>query len=487
MESNIQTPDTSGILLAKKIHTSEEVTAESIKQAYNEWNAQCVRYRKLKRYYLGVQTLPGVEHPVVSNLCYYIVNAFKGYLVGNPPAYENAPDDPKAQEITELYHKQNKAQVEADIVQDQSTYGSAVELVYLSDDPSPVPKSTVLSPMDAFVAYAGDVEEDSVFGAVRYKEKISDKQSIYKLYVYTRTDVQLWTSNSESGDWTMQGEPIPHGFGRVPLIEYVNNKERMGDFEQVISLQDAYNRLLTDRIDDKDAFVKSILIITGNVIGKSDKEVEESVKNIQKNRVMQFDDADGNASYLEKSMDEAGVQVLQDQLKNDLHKLAMIPDLSDEQFASNASGVAMAYKLFGTDQKVAEKVAQLQKGYTRRCKLYDYALHNPMRAENTDTGTQIEDMRIVFKLNAPQDLSYMATSLTMLTSAGIISKQTSRAQLAIVTDVERETQLVKDEQNEQADLNRQAFEDDFTSQAEEDEAELRRKKKNEDEAEDDEE
>ncbi|PFL24127.1 phage portal protein, partial [Bacillus thuringiensis] len=36
---------------------------------------------------------------------------------------------------------------------------------------------------------------------------------------------------------------LPHYFKAVPVIEYRNNEERQGDFEQAISLIDAYNLL----------------------------------------------------------------------------------------------------------------------------------------------------------------------------------------------------------------------------------------------------
>ena len=459
------------IPLSYKIRTQTEITPKSIKRAMDEWNGFQPRFQTLHDYFVGnhpIYSEADNENRIVSNLCYYIVSAFKGYMVGHPPDYTCADEDKQAEEIIELYHKQVKSKVESEIAQNLSIYGLAYELVYL--DEKGVPKSAVFSPMDAFVAYAGDIESDSVFGAVRYTEKDENGEITYRLYLYTREDFQIWTSKSINGPWAMEAEPQPHGFQRVPLIEYTNNTERMGDFENIIPLQNAYNKLMSDRLDDKDAFVRAIMIITGHVFGKTPEEVDESVASVKKHRVMQFDDDSGSASYLEKTMDETGVQVLQDQIKNDLHKLAMVPDLSDEQFASNASGVAMAYKLFGTDQKVAEKIAQFQAGFTRRCKLYDTALRNPMSSDS-DTGTDISAMKIIFKLNSPQDLSYMATALTSLVSDGIISKTTARANLLIVRDATEEAELVSAERDEEDMRNKAMFEDDYARKPTEDEYE----------------
>lgn len=457
------------IPLSNKIRTQTEITPKSIKLAMKEWDSYQTRYDSLHDYFIGnhpIYSESDNENHIVSNLCYYIVSAFKGYMVGHPPEYTCADEDAQAQEIIDLYQKQTKSKVESEIAQNLSIYGVAYELVYL--DEKGIPKSAVFSPRDAFVAYAGDIEDDSVFGAIRYTEKDENGEITYRLYLYSRTDFQIWTSKSMNGPWVMESDPQPHGFQRVPLIEYTNNSERMGDFENIIPLQDAYNKLMSDRLDDKDAFVRAIMVITGHVFGKTPEEVDESVASVKKHRVMQFDDDSGSASYLEKTMDETGVQVLQDQIKNDLHKLAMVPDLSDEQFASNASGVAMAYKLFGTDQKVAEKISQFQAGFMRRCKLYDTALHNPMRTPDKDTGTDISAMKIVFKLNSPQDLSYMASALTTLVSDGIISKATARANLLIVRDANEEAELVSAERDEDDARNKATFEDDYARRPTED-------------------
>ena len=42
---------------------------------------------------------------------------------------------------------------------------------------------------------------------------------------------------------------------QVPIVRYKNNDERMGDYERVLTLIDAYDRLQSDRIDDKDQFI----------------------------------------------------------------------------------------------------------------------------------------------------------------------------------------------------------------------------------------
>lgn len=450
------------------IVTQEEITPRTVKNAFDDWLAQKGRYDTLYDYYIGKQDFAPIHEDgnrIVSNFCAYISKALRGYMVGNEPKYVCDESDPYGQAIIDLMHKQSKWSVDSQIALDMSRFGKAFELVFLPSDPTKQePRSTVVSPRNAFVAYTGDMERDSVFGACIYSYKDDADRIVYRMYMYTRTDMQVWESLSDdtSQGWHQIGEPVPHGFGRVPLIEYRNNLECIGDFEGIMDLQDAYNALLSDRQDDKDAFAQAMLFIQGNLIGTTPDEIEEGKEFLKKHRVLQGDE-DTVASWLIKTMDETGIQVLQDQYASDIHKFAMVPDLSDEQFAGNASGIAMAYKMFGTDQMMAEKTARFKEGFRRRCKLYDFRLFNPQSSPSYRPRADIDSMDVLFQFNAPQDLSYLASALTQLTGAGIMSKATARMQISAIPDPVEEAELVRSEQSEEGDILGSSFEDDFTS------------------------
>lgn len=445
------------------IITPEEITPTTIQRAMQRWLGEKSRYDVLYRYYLGDMDFAEIHddgNRVVANFCRYISMALRGYMVGNLPKYVAREDDPYGQAIIDLMRRQNEDIVDSQIALDMSRYGKAFELVYLpkgKNEPASVP----VSPRNAFVAYAGDMERDSVFGAVVYTHTDDSQTTIYTLYLYTREDARTYTSKSESGPWQLIEGPTPHGFGRVPLIEYRNNLECLGDYEGILDLQDAYNALLSDRQDDKDAFAQTMLYIQGSLIGTTAEQIEEGKKFLKEHKVIQGDE-DTTVTWLTKTMDESGIQVLQDQYASDIHKFAMVPDLSDEQFAGNASGIAMAYKMFGTDQMMAEKVARFRQGFRRRVKLYDHALNNPTNSEGYTPRADLEHTDIIFQFNAPQDLSYMATALTQLTASGIMSKATARRQLAVIPDPVEEAELVDEEESAQGDVYQQSFEDDFT-------------------------
>ena len=463
MTEPIRTTDHLKIPLPTEIVVDSEVTEKTIEIAFNIWLQNQYRYTRLENYYLGKHEFSSVhdgegQNKIVANHCRYITDVLVGYQYGNEPRYTAEENDTYGRDIIDLMRKQNKWNVDKAIGEDMSIFGETYELVFMPRDKD-VPDSIEIDPRHGFVAFAGDVERDSVFGAVVFTYRDDTDKLIYHIYVYDTVNVSEWEadgSSSKPREWRRVSDPIPHGFGRVPLIRYKNNRRSMSDFESIIELQDAYNSLLSDRQDNQDSFAQAMLVLSGSVIGITADEINEGKEKLKQHKVLQLDD-DAVAQYLVKTTDEAGVQIVQDQYASDIHKFAMVPDLSDEQFAGNASGVAMAYKLFGTDQIVSGKQTEVQKGFTRRCKLYDYRINNPTMNPNYEPLSVIEEMRVTFNLNTPQDLSYISTAVVQLTQASILSRKTARTLISAIPDPEKEDELVDEELSQDAERTRDTF------------------------------
>ena len=464
MTEPIKTTDNTRVPLPTEIIVDPEVTATTIEMAFSQWLNNQTRYNILEDYYLGRHQFSSVhqgdgQNKIVANHCKYITDVLVGYQYGNEPRYTTDDADSYGQDLIDLMRKQNKWNVDKAIGEDISIFGETYELVFMPKDKD-IPDSIEIDPKHGFVAFAGDVERDSVFGVIVFTYKNDKDELIYHIYVYDTMYVSEWEANGSIGTprtWKKVSTPILHGFGRVPIIRYKNNRRAMSDFESIIELQDAYNSLLSDRQDNQDSFAQAMLVLSGSAIGITADEINEGKKKLKQHMVLQLDD-DAVAQYLVKTTDEAGVQIVQDQYASDIHKFAMVPDLSDEQFAGNASGVAMAYKLFGTDQIVSSKQSEVQKGFTRRAKLYDYRINNPTMNPNYEPLSMIDQMRITFNLNTPQDLSYIATALTQLTGGSkIMSTKTARTLVSAIPDPEKENELVEEENKQAMETTRDTF------------------------------
>lgn len=306
------------------IRTMPEITPKSIKNAYDLFMMRVNRLVKLdKAYDTG---LAGPEFmPCVSNYCKYISDTKSSYVAGNPPQYTVGEGDEKAEEIVDLFRHQTKEEVDQRLVSDASIFGRAFEVCYCEEEGGVlVPKSSVMSPLHCFVAYDFSINPDSVFGAVHYTEVDENRRVLHYLDVYDSVNVTRYKLNGRS--FSMVVESRPHGFDRVPIIEYKNNATMRGDFEPVMSLQNAINQVLSDRVKDKNRFASAVLMAKGVTFGDDPEEVDENMGKLKDVEFVSIP-KDADLSYLVKTFDEASVQILVDDIKADLHKISRIPDL----------------------------------------------------------------------------------------------------------------------------------------------------------------
>lgn len=244
----------------------------------------------------------------------------------------------------------------------------------------------------------------------------------------------------------------PHIFGDVPLIEYRNNPNRMGDFERVISLIDAYNLLQSDRINDKEQLVDAILCIYNMDF------TGEQLTSLKQNRVIAGIPSDGKVEYLTKSLNEAEVDVLRKNIENDIHKISMTPNMSDENFVGNSSGVAIRYKLLAFEQNIKNKERYLEKGLMERFRLYNNIL---ITKSQMPSVVPTEEVDVIFKRNLPSndyEISQMIMNLL-----DVVDKETLISQLSFIKDAKEIAELKESEDNEEGiddgDLNNNEVDD----------------------------
>ena len=236
-------------------------------------------------------------------------------------------------------------------------------------------------------------------------------------------------------------------FGDVPMIEYRNNPELLGDFEPVMSLIDAYNVLQSDRVNDKEQLVDAILCMYG-----MDFDTEQADM-LQESRMLANLPTDGKVEYLVKQLNESQVDILRQNLETDIHKISMVPNMSDENFVGNASGVAIKYKLLAFEQMTKNKERYMEKGLKERFKLYN----NFLVANSKMSDIPIEEVDAVFKRNLPQndfEISQMINNLS-----DVVDTETLLAQLSFIKDPSDiiEAKKIEDEENQANDPYAQAF------------------------------
>lgn len=358
----------------------------------------------------------------------YIVTMASGYLVGRPVTYDDRTQSDAVAALREAYAACDMDSVDAELAADASIYGRGVCICYA--DEGGRPKAATLSPKTAFVVYDDTVEHRPLFG-VHWMDRYdgAGKRCSVCVHAYT-AGAELTLSGRSLAALTQEGGEQPHYFGGVPVVEFWNNAQETGDFEPVLSLIDAYDTLESDRVNDKQQFTDAVLLLTGCTLENDDPQDRRSpAQKLLEEKTLSLPDTDASAQWLVKQSDEAGAEVLRQALRGDIHKMSMVPDLTDESFAANASGVAMRYKLLGLEQLTAIKERWFREGLRSRMRLFAHFLSVLAR-----TTLDPETVEMTFTRSLPVNETETAQMVAQL--SGIAPQRALLAQLPFIDDVD---------------------------------------------------
>lgn len=411
------------------------------------------RYNKLNAYYDGDheilnRTFQNTKIPnnkIVANHAEYIADMATGYVFGSPINY----DGDGAEELNEVFTEIEEDSHNNELALDISIMGVGYELLYMNDDEIPYPELAVSSPLNSFLVCDTTVKHSPMF-AVTYFEKrdIDDVVKGYNVNVYTDTEIIKYFYNDLTNASPQELEREQHYFGAVPIIEYKNNKKLKGDFEGVISLIDAYNKLQSDRVNDKEQLVDAFLVIVGQSLGDTREEASETVKYLMENKIIELD-SEGDAKWLVKQLNEEQTEVLKKALKDDIHEFSKVPCLTDENFVGNASGVAMKYKLLGFEQLGKTKERYFKQGLRQRIRLMCNISN--IKAKNINPN----DIDITMKRTLPVDEELLARIAQE--TDGFISWETRVKRFDGEIDVEQEKKRLEEEKQKNVEMQQRAF------------------------------
>lgn len=331
---------------------------------------------------------------VMVNNAKYVTDMNVGFTFGNPIAYTPGKDkniDPVIDAFDEMSIKKHDRELGKDL----SVFGVGYELHYLAIEKDiTVPKITCIDPRGMFLVTDDTVEGHPLF-AVRYIQKFDLEGEVlgWNVEVYSPQWYIVYRVKNLEFKNPNRLKIKPHFYNAVPVVEFRNNEEKQGDFEQAMSLINAYNVLQSDRINDKEAFIDAILVLYGFNLEET-THFEAGDKNMleapaKENGV--------GAEWLTKTFSEKDVDVLSKSIEKDIHKVTYTPNLNDENFAGNISGEAMKYKLFGLLQLLVTKTGYFEDGVKQRLQL----MENILNVSNA--GVDVSGAKVNFKPNLPMN------------------------------------------------------------------------------------
>nr|DAV14625.1 MAG TPA: PORTAL PROTEIN [Caudoviricetes sp.] len=363
------------LIYSRSKYDEENLNLDIIYKLITVHASESKRLKTLKDYYLGEHDI--LKHKRRSNLPNFktvanhakdIADTSTGYFMGNSITYTNtlAAD---IEPLLDAFDKADVDHVDNENALNMAIYGRAYEFIYAKEDEAELSVRS-LEPENTFIVYDDSIEQRPLF-AVYYYDITDDvsQNTTYKAEVLTENyHYHMMLRGSENAD-NESSEPEEHHMGAIPIVEYRNNGLMIGDYEQQLGLIDAYNSLTANRVNDKEQAINSILVLYGASLADSAEEAREAMQILSEEGLLELP-PDAKADFLNNVLDENAIEVLRKALKQDIYTFSHVPNLTDENFASNVSGVAMEYKLLGLEMITKTKEQHYSKSLRKRIKLF---------------------------------------------------------------------------------------------------------------------
>ncbi|MCY7486035.1 phage portal protein [Paenibacillus alvei] len=417
-------------------------------QAHKLWQAfkrdEQPRLQKLYDYYVGKHAILARQdrenretHRVVNNFARYISTVATGFFMGSPVAYTCDGDAFDA--ATDILEESDAEAVDYDLALNCSIYGRSYELFYIDENKELRFKD--LDPRTVIIVKDGSMKE-RITSAIVFSDRKTEQDKIeLRMDIYDDKEVATYTSTMNADykgfDYVLK-EKKQHFIGGVPVNEYMNNRFGLGDYEDCISLMDAYNKAASNSVDDLSDFTDAFLAL----INMSGTEPED-INRMRKDKVLLLE-GDGDAKWLIKNVDSSYSDGIKTRIQTDIHKFSFVPDMSDEKFAGNLSGVAIKYKLLALEQLRGQKERQFRKGLWRRLEI----VHSYMKLMGSDVF-DFTKVKMQFNANLPANLVEMADVIEKLD--GKVPLEILLSLLPFISDVKQAVKMLEKERSERFD------------------------------------
>ena len=408
------------------------LTERDIKKIIEE-NEGGTKYQRLEGYYVGDHDILRYtkkdkavpNNRLVNNMPRYITDTAVGYFLGKPVTY-SSQDDAFLQALQDIFDYNDEQDENTELAKTASIDGSCFEMLYMDEDA--MIRFVKVAPGSCVMIY--ETGYSTPMAALRFiHSKDRDGNPIKKVEFWTSTE--CWYFISLHGGPLELTDIVEHYWQDVPFIEYINNEERIGDFEGVITLVDAYNRVQSNTANFFQYNDEAILKVL-----KMGEVTPQNIKDMKEAGAILLEDG-GDIQWLIKEVADTPLENYKQRLREDMHLFSNVPNLNDENFGGNLSGVAVSYKLWGLEQVCAIKERKFKRALQRRIELITTMLN--IQGGHYD----YRDIDLQFRRNRPQNLLESAQIVTTL--SGELSRESRLQMLPTVDNVQDELQKLEEE------------------------------------------
>lgn len=424
------------------VNRETELTPDLLYKMINKYHTNVLpKLQKYKNYYDGTQAILRKSYAdaskpcnrVVTNYCADIVSSYCGYIAS--PGYISYSSDNDIDSIMDCLRYNDYQDEDSDFLNAALIYGVAAELMY-TDEQGKV-RFRLIEPTSCFGVYDDCLTQELTHFVRWYKANDWDDSDLYNVDVYSDTAIKHYRMHGTQGGLEFVSEE-PHYFNQCPANIFYLDKDERSIFECIITLQDAYNELLSGDIDNFSAFCDAYLTLEG-----VDAE-EEDIAAMKANRVLILPSG-ATANWLTKNASDTQIENILKRVHDNIYRIAKCPDFSSETFVGGvSSGVAIRYRLTGCETKAAAIESNMKKALQRRIELI-------AGVASLTLGEEVyRDIQITFKRNIPEDYTSIVNIVNAL--KGTVSDETLLSMIPQVTDVKAELDRVQEQKQKNMEL-----------------------------------
>ena len=384
------------------------------------------------------QIRPEINEKIVDNMASEILEFKLGYEFGSPISYvqrarkdiksrnalfsffkklfiseESKKEDLRVAALNEMMVEECKTAKDLMLAKDVKTCGVGYRLILPKRIKTGVSvfDILVLNPMNTFVVYSNDAYREPILGVSYFPHRDGSitfgcytKISYFKIEMGTTSGFKDWFDEQ------------PNILGMVPIVEYINDYDRMGCFERVIPLMDALNTVDSDRVNDIAQHIQNILW-GDNVALDSDQYAKLREEGLILTKSEQGRTA--TLKYLESVLNQSENQTLVDYIERKIEKIAHIPNRSELSGGSTGSATNMSTGWMDAETDAKSKEQIWMESERRETAIILRILKSSDEVNSDIAELNLSDIEIKFSRSRTYDLATKCNSLATLINIGI--------------------------------------------------------------------
>ena len=371
----------------------------------------------------------GPDNKLVANLPHYIVDTYNGFFTGIPPKV--TLDDKETNSLLQEWNDENSLQDKlSEISKQADIFGRSLAFVYQDEDSQT--RIAYSSPVNSFMVYDDTVSRQPL-AFVRYW-KNTDGIQVGMVY---------YSDKTISFEGSKFGDEMLNPYKMVPAVEFYGNEERQGVFDNVKTLIDELDRVLSQKANQVEYFDNAYLKILGVDLDQDGDGQPDA--DLIGNQMIYSPDADAtNATvdFISKPDGDNMQEHIIDRLVSMIYQISMVANLNDEAFAGNSSGVALQYKLLPMRNMAANKERKVRQALRRLDRIV-FSVGTVLPEVHSEDWRELV---FTFKRNLPDDISNDADIAQRL--QGMVSQETLLSILPFVNDPQEEIKRINKEKQE---------------------------------------